>query len=193
MPDPVTHLLAGPNGAGKTTFYAKVVEPATHLPFVNADLLAAERWPEDPETHAYEASRLAALQRAALIERRESFVTETVFSHNSKSEFLRAATQAGYLIHLHIVAVPEALAVARVADRTRRGGHTVPEHKIRDRYGRLWPLVAEAARHVDQATVYDNSNARSPFRKVAEFARGTLVGPCTWPTWAPESLRALTR
>ena len=60
MSTPVLHLLAGPNGSGKTTFYEQVVAPATHLPFVNADHIAADRWPGEELQHGHEASRHAA-------------------------------------------------------------------------------------------------------------------------------------
>jgi hypothetical protein len=111
--------------------YDTVIGPATHLEFVNADILAVQRWPEDPAGKSYDAAVVAAGRRAELIEARVSFVTETVFSHESKLELVHTAVDAGYLITLHIVMVPEALAVARVANRVRAGGHTVPEDKIR--------------------------------------------------------------
>lgn len=38
--DPVLHVLAGPNGAGQTTLAERMILPVTHLPFVNADVLA---------------------------------------------------------------------------------------------------------------------------------------------------------
>jgi predicted ABC-type ATPase len=67
------HLIAGPNGAGKTTFYEEILGPATWLPFINADMIARERWPEDPVTHAYEAAAEAAALRQAAIEEGRSF------------------------------------------------------------------------------------------------------------------------
>jgi predicted ABC-type ATPase len=37
-------LLAGPNGAGKTTLFRRAIGPLRPgLPFVNADLIAAQR------------------------------------------------------------------------------------------------------------------------------------------------------
>jgi predicted ABC-type ATPase len=189
MPDPVLHLLAGPNGAGKSTLHDTVIGPATHLEFVNADLIAAQRWPEDPAGSSYKAATLAAERRSHLIENRVSFVTETVFSHESKLELVRAAVGAGYLVTLHVVAVSEELAVARVNNRVDVGGHLVPEHKIRERYRRLWPLVPAALDLVDGATGYDNSLAAQPFRVVARFERGTVVGESDWPAWTPEPLR----
>ena len=118
-----------------------------------------------------------------------SFVTETVFSRASKLDLIHAAVDAGYLVTLHVVMVPEALAVARVANRVEVGGHAVPEHKVRERYARLWPLVASAIGVVDAATVYDNSRAATPFRVVASFEHGSVVGKTDWPAWTPEALR----
>jgi ABC-type cobalamin/Fe3+-siderophores transport system ATPase subunit len=66
--------LAGPNGAGKTTFYHAHLQPAA-LRFVNADVLAREL-----ELDAYAAARVAEALRRQLVEQRESFVFETVFS-----------------------------------------------------------------------------------------------------------------
>jgi len=189
MSDPVLHLLAGPNGAGKSTLFEAVVGPVTRLEFVNADAIAAERWPEDPSGRSYDAATAASERRTALIEQRRSFATETVFSHGSKLELVRVVAAAGYLVSLHVVMVPEELAVARVKDRVGRGGHAVPEDKIRGRYHRLWPLVAEAIGVVDNAVVYDNSRAKPPFRVVVTFERGSLIGARDWPAWTPDRVR----
>ncbi|KIQ20057.1 zeta toxin family protein [Rhodococcus sp. MEB064] len=186
--DPVLHLLAGPNGAGKSTFFARVLAPVTHLPFVNADEIATENWPGDEQAHAYDASRLAAEQRVALLAQAASFVTETVFSHPSKLDLIETANEAGYLVTLHIVAIPVDLAVARVVNRVEIGGHSVPEAKVRERYVRLWPLVRSAIDVVENARVYDNTNARNPFRVIARYDHGRLVGDPSWPSWAPAAL-----
>lgn len=191
---PVLHVLAGPNGAGKSTYVNRVLQPATGgvLPFVNADLIAANRWPGAEEVHAYDAARAAAEQRGTLLTQGRSFITETVFSHPSKAGHLADAVALGYLVHLHVVIVPVELTVRRVQDRVRRGGHTVPEDKIRGRYSRLWAHVATAARTADVTEVLDNSSARHPFHLVATLVRGRPVGTTTWPLWTPYELRALT-
>jgi predicted ABC-type ATPase len=169
--------------------YDTVIGPATHLEFVNADLIAAQRWPDDAAARSYDAAVVAAARRSELTEARSSFVTETVFSHESKLDLVHVAVDAGYLVTLHVVMVPEALAVARVANRVEVGGHAVPEHKVRERYARLWPLVASAIGVVNAATVYDNSRAATPFRIVASFERGAFVSRTDWPAWTPEALR----
>lgn len=189
MPDPVLHVIAGPNGAGKTTLHAHVIGPTTHLEFINADVIAAERWPEEPAAHAYEAAEIAAERRAQRVADRRSFVTETVFSHESKTELLETARQAGYRITLHVVLVPEDLALARVESRASHGGHDVPETKVRDRFARLWAHLRDAIAIVDEAHVYDNSRAATPLQRVATFVDGQLSGEPDWPTWTPQELR----
>jgi predicted ABC-type ATPase len=193
MSDPVLHLLVGPNGAGKSTLYEKVIGSATHLEFVNADIIAAQRWPKTAARMSYAAAELAAVRRAELLEARRSFVTETVFSHRSKLDLVRSAVDLGYIVTMHVVMVPENLAVARVASRARAGGHNVREDKIRGRYARLWPLVAHSIAIVDQATLYDNSRAEDSFRIVAKFERGTVLGEPDWPKWTPSELRTAGR
>jgi predicted ABC-type ATPase len=187
-PDPVLHLLAGPNGSGKTTLATRVLIPATHLPFVNADVIAAQRWPDQEVQHASEASAAAAAEREALIRERISFITETVFSHPSKVDLVREAQRAGYRVSLHVVVVPECVTVARVAERVGRGGHAVPVAKIRARYRRLWPLVVQARTLADQCFVYDNSTASSALRLIASYERGVLLGTAAWPRWTPTEL-----
>jgi predicted ABC-type ATPase len=186
---PVLHVLAGPNGSGRSTFVREILRPVTHLPFVNADELAAERWPGREEEHAYEASRETARRRDALLAERASFITETVFSHPSKVDLVRSGVAAGYLVALHVMLLPVDVTMRRVAHRVETGGHTVPPHKIRERYDRLWPLVVEARHVADRTTFYDNGLARSPFRVVATYRRGRPTGPPAWPAWAPEVLR----
>ena len=191
MADPVLHLLAGPNGSGKSTLWTYVLEPELHLEFVNADLIALERWPRESERHAYEAAEIAASRREELIAERRSFATETVFSHESKVDLVRQAVEAGYLVTLHVLAVPELLAVDRVESRVENGGHAVPEEKIRGRYSRLWAHVREAIALAEHAYVYDNTAAATPFRPVAEFERGSLLWS-DWPAWVPDALSSLS-
>jgi predicted ABC-type ATPase len=187
--DPVLHVIAGPNGAGKTTFYLKVLRPVTNLDFVNADVIAANRWPDAQAEHAYEAAELAAQDRARRIPARQSFATETVFSHQSKIALLHDAETAGYRVILHVVLIPEELAVARVVDRVTHGGHHVPEEKVRARFGRLWKHLHEAIDLVDEAYVYDNTQATQPFRLISTYINGRRTGSPEWPSWTPQELR----
>src|ERR1700742_3166699 len=121
-------LVVGPNGAGKSTFIAFTLAPV--LPasvVVNADEIARQRWPHDPASHAYDAARVAADTRAKLIELGRSFVAETVFSHPSKLDLIHDAHRAGFTVVVHVLLIPENLAVERVRHRVQAGGHDVPE------------------------------------------------------------------
>lgn len=181
-------LVVGSNGAGKSTFIELTLAPL--LPgsaLVNADEIAKQRWPQAPADHAYEAARIAADTRTRLIELGESFIAETVFSHPTKLELIDTAHAAGYSVVLHAVLIPEDLAVERVRHRVRAGGHDVPEHKIRERYQRLWDLVVSAARRTESATFYDNSMIQGP-RVVAQISGGITVGRPIWPDWTPAAL-----
>ena len=118
-----------------------------------------------------------------------SFIAETVFSHESKLELIHTAHAHGYTVVLHAVLIPEELAVHRVRYRVAAGGHEVPEDKIRARYDRLWELVVAARAAADRASFYDNELARTPYRLVASYERGRLIGAAAWPTWTPAVLR----
>jgi len=75
---PVVVAITGPNGAGKSTFYRAHLQSAG-LRFVNADVLA-----RGLDLDPYAAARLAGDLRRELIQKRESFVFETVFSDPGK-------------------------------------------------------------------------------------------------------------
>lgn len=184
-------LVIGPNGSGKSTFVERELAPI--LPtsvFVNADIIARQRWPDDAEARSYEAARSAAATRDALIAAGRSFIAETVFSHPTKLDLITRAQTEGFVVVTHVLMVPESLAVLRVSHRVAAGGHSVPEEKIRERYLRLWPLVATAIGRSNQATVYDTA-AGTP-RIVARFVGGSPVGAVAWPAWAPRALTTQT-
>jgi predicted ABC-type ATPase len=183
-------LVAGPNGAGKSTFVELTLAPLlVGSAFVNADEIAIARWPDDPAEHASEAAMIAAETREKLIELGRSFIAETVFSHPSKLELIDTAHAAGYIVVLHVLLIPEELAVKRVDYRVRAGGHPVAQNKIRERYQRLWALLAEAITRCEQATVYDNSSIKGP-RIVAQMSHGFIVGAPEWPAWTPQPLQS---
>ena len=155
--------------------------------FVNADWIAADRWPDDAENHAHEAAAMAEATRNALIAEGRQFIAETVFSHPSTFQLIEHAQEAGYFVALHVLMVPEDLAVARVASRVAHGGHTVPEQKIRTCDKRLWPLVASAATMTQSATFWDNSTIDAP-HNVAEMTQGQLLAKLKAPAWTPMPL-----
>jgi predicted ABC-type ATPase len=58
-------------------------------------LINADRWLGDEERHGRDASVAAAELRDVLIADRQSFITETVFSHPSKVELVKRTAGRG--------------------------------------------------------------------------------------------------
>lgn len=186
-------LIAGPNGAGKTSLYEYVIAPLRPgLPFVNADRIAHARFPGHEMDRAYEAARIADTTRQALLDARLDFCTETVFSHGSKVDLVRAAFDAGYDVVLHVLLIPLHLCGPRVAARVANGGHDVPKEKLTTRYERVWPNIATSVPRCYRSVFYDNSTDDGPF-EVAAFRYGIADYPPRWPTWAPKALLALAQ
>jgi predicted ABC-type ATPase len=164
-------VLAGPNGAGKSTFYDAFLA-GSQLPFLNADLFAAETGVD-----SFEAARILDAMRQRKIEERLGFITETVFSdpHGAKLDMLRKAIAAGYDVTLIYIGVANAeLSERRVDQRIAIGGHDVPRDRIAARFERSLRNLAAAIVFVPIVKLYDNSSAREPFRHVATFHAGAL-------------------
>lgn len=173
---PLLWVIVGPNGAGKSTYHRTRVLPHFNAPFINADIIAKEKWPGDTAARSYDAARLAAERRQQLLRAKRSFAAETVFSHPSKLDLIQKAQDAGYEVWTTFVMLEkDELAVRRVAERTQRGGHPVPPEKIRTRYARLLPLVAKALKLSDKGYLVDNTSPTRPLRDVAGMERGKRV------------------
>lgn len=185
-------VLAGPNGAGKSTFFDLHLR-RTGLLFVNADLIARAISPEDPLGSSYVAAKAADLERRALLERRDSFCMETVFSDpsGSKLDFLKQAQTTGYRVLLLFIglASPE-LCQARISQRVALGGHDVPDEKVAARYPRTLQNLRAALAFVEEAYLYDNSELDRPFRLVARTRGHTVIEQHPpLPDWAADALR----
>jgi predicted ABC-type ATPase len=127
-----------------------------------------------------------------MINQRQSFITETVFSDpvGAKVNALRAAQATGYAIVLIFIGIESAeLSALRVQSRVLDGGHNVPPDRIAPRYQRMRTNVKIALGFVDLAIIVDNSALDHPHRPVASTAHGRLVylnPPVPW--WAMEVL-----
>ncbi len=130
------YIIAGPNGAGKTTFAREFLPRyANCRDFLNADLLAAGLSPFDPEMAAVEAGRLQLTRMKKLIERGKDFGFETTLAGKTYRPILNEMKERGYLLHLFYLWLPSIdLAIARIANRVKQGGHDVPEAVVRRRF-----------------------------------------------------------
>lgn len=178
-------LLTGGNGAGKTTFYQRYLQPLD-MPFVNADNIAKELFPESPEMYSYEAALIAQELRYDLLQKGQSFCFETVFSHPTKIDFLANAKALGYQIILVIIHLDSPqLNKARVAQRVALGGHDVPEDKVESRIPRVLQNVKAAIPLCNYVRVLDNSRFDDPYSPVLTI-KNNLISPQKdpLPDWA---------
>jgi len=182
-------MLVGGNGAGKSTFYELYLK-RFGLPFVNADILARTAYPDAPETHSYDAAKLAEQMRKNLLLTGTSFCFETVYSHPSKIDFVAQAKALGYEVIMVMIHLQSAeLNQARVAERVAEGGHSVPDEKVVSRIPRTLKHVKTSIPLCDRVRVYDNSLEDAPFTPVFSVVNGTAErhrDPL--PNWAEELL-----
>jgi predicted ABC-type ATPase len=129
-------ILAGPNGAGKTTFAREYLIHEADCPtFINADLIADGLSPFAPEKAALRAGRIMLQMMADAVQKCESFAFETTLAGRNYARHIPAWRRQGYVVKLHFLALSSAeIAVARVMERVRQGGHDVPEDVIRRRF-----------------------------------------------------------
>lgn len=129
-------VIAGPNGAGKTTFARSFLPKEAACPrFINADLIAAGFSPFAPEAVAVKAGRSMLEEIRACVERGDSFAIETTLSGTGYLTHIQRWRDQGYHVAMIFLALPDAeVAIARVAERVRQGGHDIPEDVIRRRF-----------------------------------------------------------
>jgi predicted ABC-type ATPase len=130
------YLVAGPNGAGKTSFASQLLPKFVQCrEFLNADLIAAGLSPFAPETQGFRAGRILLERIRELIDQGQSFGFETTLSGRSYANLLVAMRAQGYRVELFFLWLPNPeMAIDRVENRVRQGGHHVPAEDIRRRY-----------------------------------------------------------
>jgi predicted ABC-type ATPase len=182
-------VLAGGNGTGKSTFFDHYLSKYG-IKFVNADLIARTMDKDHPERLSYQAATLATEMRENMIAQGESFCFETVFSHESKIDFIAVAKAHGYtviLVYIHLT--DPSLNEARVYQRTLVGGHDVPAEKIHSRIPRTMKNIKTALPLVDEAWILDNSSGQNRFQQIAILKKGSCdkkVNPL--PAWVTDLL-----
>jgi len=170
---PSVIILAGPNGAGKSTAAPTLLQGKLAVTeFVNADVIAQGLSGFNPDAVSLAAGRIMLRRLHELGKERASFAFETTLASRTFAPWLTRLMQTGYHFHLVYLWLPSVeLAVARVADRVRMGGHDVPEVTVRRRYRsglrnffRIYQPITTSWR------VYDNSSA--PRMRLLAAGRG---------------------
>ncbi len=153
------YIIGGCNGAGKTTAsYTVLPEVLGCREFVNSDEIARGLSPFNPSSVTQAAGRIMVNRIRELLGKDETFAIETTLSRTYLS-LVRQAHAKGYIVTLIFfwLRTPE-LALQRVAERVRNGGHDIPAPTTRRRYvagiTNFFELYTDA---VDCWVIYDNS------------------------------------
>ena len=175
---PKMYIIAGCNGAGKTTAsYTVLPEVLGVKEFVNADEIARGLSPFNPESVAIDAGRLMLQRMSALIHEGADFAFETTLATRSYVKLIHEAQQLGYFVTLLYFWLPSPeLAIERVAQRVREGGHNIPLDVIRRRYhSGLRNLTWLYTPVCDYWAMYDNNAADEKVRMIASGERNRII------------------
>lgn len=130
--------------------------------------------------------------RHLLLLNNKTFSFETVFSHESKIALIAEAADKGYRTYLYFVCTnsPD-INVFRVKQRTKEGGHDVPEKKIRSRYNRSLKNLSGGIKLAYRTYLFDNSGRKTNL--VAEVTPGKNLNVLTSrvPLWFQEHILPL--
>jgi predicted ABC-type ATPase len=133
---PNLYIIAGCNGAGKTTASLTILpEILDCREFVNADNIAAGISPFNVEAVAIEAGRIMLQRIDELLAHGADFAIETTLATRSYVALVHKAKGLGYKVSLiYIWLNSPDMALERVAERVKNGGHNIPVDVIQRRY-----------------------------------------------------------
>lgn len=155
-------IIAGPNGAGKSTAAPALLKDGLHMDnFVNADVIAQGLCAYQPEKAAIQAGRIMLARIHTLADEKADFAFETTLASRSFATWIPELKKQAYQFHLVFLWLKTVdLAIFRVRERIKAGGHSVPEQTIKRRYfaglKNFFNLYTPLA---DSWQFYDNSDA----------------------------------
>ena len=163
-PAPTLYLFAGCNGAGKTTFARAYLTQLKPVPrFLNADEIARGLSPLDPSTIAVKAGRLLIHEIEECITSGDSFGLESTLSGTTLAKLLQQAKAHGYQIEIHYLWLPSpVLALRRIAQRVKMGGHSVPAPDVKRRFARSLTNFLEIYAPLADAWTFRNNSIQPP-------------------------------
>jgi predicted ABC-type ATPase len=203
-PQPKISVLAGVNGAGKSSILGSFIEEHADATYVNPDTRTQVILTANPELGLDEANSRAWKEGLGLLEQairgRQSYTFETTLGGDTITQCLRRATEVMAVRIWYIGLASAEMHIARVRARVAKGGHDIPERKIRDRYERSRVNLIDLLPGLSALRVYDNSAEGDPDlgqrpkpRLLLDMRGGRIVSTAdldTAPEWVQPILAA---
>jgi len=179
-------VLAGINGAGKTTASRDLLVNVLKIPvFTNADAIARGLNSLNPESEAFAAGRIMLTWMRELADKKRDFAFETTLSARTYAPWLGELRQSGYEVYLSYYWLRSAeIAIARVAQRVRSGGHHIPDADVLRRYSRSVKNFLELYRGVaDTWEVFDNTDGDRKLLAIGDTTQQLVDSDDAWETF----------
>lgn len=189
-------MVAGTNGAGKSSIVGAALSEQ-HAEYFNPDDAAVRIRAANPGITRTEANSAAWQEGRRLLERaiyeRLDFAFETTLGGQTIPSLLQFALEQGIEIRVWFVGLDGVeLHIRRVRSRTGRGGHSIPEEAIRQRYDLSRLNLIRLLPKLTELRLFDNSKEADPHagfipepRLLLHFRRGRIVSSCD-PSAVPE-------
>lgn len=180
---PTLYILAGPNGAGKTTASRYLLPLVFHTgSFINADIIAARMNPQNPEAASIAAGRQMLMEIDEKIAQKETFAIETTLSSKGYLQLIKRAQLIGYEVVLYFFYLPsDEIALKRVAERVRKGGHNIPPEVVKRRYASGISMLKYYLEIADEWFIYQNE--KSPPSIIAEGSGISKIKIANFEIW----------
>lgn len=192
------YVLAGTNGAGKSSIGGAAIRQKG-ADYFNPDEATQRIRSSNPHMSERDANSAAWHEGKRLLEdaiaNRLVFALETTLGGDTITGLLSRAIAEGIEVRMWYVALatPD-LHIARVRARVVRGGHDIPESKIRERYERSRINLIRLLPRLTELRVFDNSVEADPAAGsapmpvlVLHMVTGIIVETCDLskvPEWA---------
>lgn len=195
------YVLAGTNGAGKSSIGGAAFRERG-ADYFNPDEASRAIHDRNPGITLEQANSAAWFEGKRLLERaireRLDFAFETTLGGRTIVALLETAMAAGIEVRIWYAGLESAeLHITRVRARVEKGGHDIPESKIRERYEqsrlnliRLMPGLAEL-RIYDNSEEADPAAGAAPEPRLILHMRGSAIAQSCEPGEVPEWAKPL--
>lgn len=154
-------VIAGVNGAGKSSIFGSMIRSQGD-DYFNPDEVTREIMKADPSLSLKDANSQAWVKGRDMLKRAivddEDYTFESTLGGTTICGLLHDALDQGRAVRILFCGLesPE-LHIQRVAERVAKGGHDIPETRIRDRWSNAIHNMMKLIPRCQAVRVYDNS------------------------------------